>query len=207
MNARGTTYHQVLDAAEQLFGDRGYSEVSIVAICEASGVPVGSIYHHFKNKAGILRAVLERGVGDFFDALPRPDDLTGSARERMNAHYTTSADLIVANLSLFRLIASVQLHSTPADTELQQLLRQISDGGSEIMAQFIESVAIELGIDDAAHYARKIAPLNLVFLNGMVITAGSVDIDIHTGIRVYLQNFILSSILAHAQAQALMSSH
>ena len=47
----------VLDAALTLFSDRGYFNTSVHDIGRASGVSIGSIYHHFGDKEGLARAL------------------------------------------------------------------------------------------------------------------------------------------------------
>lgn len=44
----------IYDAAINLFKEQGYNKTKISDICEAAGVPVGSIYHYYKNKASFL---------------------------------------------------------------------------------------------------------------------------------------------------------
>jgi AcrR family transcriptional regulator len=51
------TQRSVLDAARDIFLERGYTAASIEEIVERSGVSVGSIYHHFGGKAGIFDAL------------------------------------------------------------------------------------------------------------------------------------------------------
>lgn len=53
---------RILDAAEQLFAERGYDRTSYVDIAERSGISRGSIPWHFKNKAGLVMAVLDRAI-------------------------------------------------------------------------------------------------------------------------------------------------
>jgi AcrR family transcriptional regulator len=50
---------QVLRCAKNLFLEHGYENTTITQISKASGVSVGSIYHRFPDKQGILVAVLE----------------------------------------------------------------------------------------------------------------------------------------------------
>lgn len=50
---------QVLSAALALFVERGYFGTSVHDIVRASNVSIGSIYHHFGDKAGIARALYE----------------------------------------------------------------------------------------------------------------------------------------------------
>lgn len=50
---------QVLDAVLVLFRERGYFATSIQDISRESAVSVGSIYHHFRDKEGIARALYQ----------------------------------------------------------------------------------------------------------------------------------------------------
>jgi TetR/AcrR family acrAB operon transcriptional repressor len=53
---------RILDAAEELFGERGFDRTSFVDIAERSGISRGSIPWHFKNKDGLVMAVVERAI-------------------------------------------------------------------------------------------------------------------------------------------------
>jgi AcrR family transcriptional regulator len=50
----------ILEAAEELFTNRGFQHATSDDIAERAGVGVGSVYDYFPNKAGIALAVLER---------------------------------------------------------------------------------------------------------------------------------------------------
>ena len=69
------TRNSILDAAENVFNDRGYSQTSLNEIAEVAGVTRGAIYWHFKNKEDLfnemcervrkpMREQLEKAVGD-----------------------------------------------------------------------------------------------------------------------------------------------
>lgn len=53
---------RIMDAAEELFAERGFDRTSFVDIAERSGISRGSIPWHFENKDGLLIAVFERAV-------------------------------------------------------------------------------------------------------------------------------------------------
>lgn len=53
---------RILDAAEALFAERGFDRTSFVDIAERSGISRGSIPWHFKNKDGLVMAVVERAI-------------------------------------------------------------------------------------------------------------------------------------------------
>lgn len=51
---------RILDAAEELFAEKGFDKTSFVDIAARSGISRGSIPWHFKNKDGLLLAVVDR---------------------------------------------------------------------------------------------------------------------------------------------------
>lgn len=53
---------RILDAAEELFAEKGFERTSFVDISTRSGISRGSIPWHFKNKDGLVLAVVERSV-------------------------------------------------------------------------------------------------------------------------------------------------
>ena len=54
------TRNSLLDAAEQLFQARGVSRTSLNDIATAAGTTRGAIYWHFKDKADLFNAMMER---------------------------------------------------------------------------------------------------------------------------------------------------
>lgn len=48
------TKERIYNISVKLIKEHGYDNVKIIHICEKSGVSVGTFYHHFKNKAGII---------------------------------------------------------------------------------------------------------------------------------------------------------
>lgn len=64
----GKTQAQVLSATLLLFTKKGYFSTSVHDIARESGVSIGSIYHHFKDKEGVASTLynnlIERIVAD-----------------------------------------------------------------------------------------------------------------------------------------------
>ncbi|MGH8630606.1 MAG: TetR family transcriptional regulator [Burkholderiales bacterium] len=54
------TRNQILDTAERVFSDKGVSRTSLADIADAARVTRGAIYWHFKNKADLFEAMVER---------------------------------------------------------------------------------------------------------------------------------------------------
>jgi TetR/AcrR family transcriptional regulator len=62
---------QILDAATRLFAARGYDGASLARIAAAVGVRKASLLYHFPSKDALHRAVLDRVLARWNDALPR----------------------------------------------------------------------------------------------------------------------------------------
>ena len=71
-----TTRNNLLDAAEQLFQSRGVSHTSLNDIATAAGTTRGAIYWHFKDKADLFNAMMERVT------LPLEQTLTAAYAEQ-----------------------------------------------------------------------------------------------------------------------------
>ena len=62
------TRNAILDAAELLFQQRGVSRTSLQDIAVAAQVTRGAIYWHFKDKADLFNAMMERATMPFEEA-------------------------------------------------------------------------------------------------------------------------------------------
>lgn len=56
------TRSQLLDAAERVFAEKGVSRTSLNDIAAAAGTTRGAIYWHFKNKADVFNAMMDRVI-------------------------------------------------------------------------------------------------------------------------------------------------
>ena len=92
-----TTRNNLLDAAEQLFQSRGVSHTSLNDIATAAGTTRGAIYWHFKDKADLFNAMMERVT------LPLEQTLVVTYVEQ-SAHPV--AEIRSAMLEALRLIAT-----------------------------------------------------------------------------------------------------
>jgi TetR/AcrR family transcriptional regulator, acrAB operon repressor len=56
------TYAALLDAAEQVFFEKGVSQTTLSDIATTAGLTRGAIYWHFKDKAALLHALFDRAT-------------------------------------------------------------------------------------------------------------------------------------------------
>lgn len=51
---------QIIEVATRLFSERGFENTPISVVCETASVSKGLIFHHFKSKDGLLRAIFAK---------------------------------------------------------------------------------------------------------------------------------------------------
>ncbi|MBD8561825.1 TetR family transcriptional regulator [Pseudomonas fluorescens] len=59
----------ILDAAEEVFRDKGVARTSIHDIAQRAGCTRGAVYWHFKNKVDVLMATYDRATLPLYDGL------------------------------------------------------------------------------------------------------------------------------------------
>lgn len=88
----------VLAAALECFSETDVEAVSIADICARSGASVGSVYHHFGSKEGLVVALIADGLQAHLDALREALDCTrGDPRGGIEAVIGSLIDWIEAN--------------------------------------------------------------------------------------------------------------
>src|ERR687897_2920031 len=71
---------RILDAANALFAERGYEEVSIEDVAKAAGVTRGLVHHYFGGRKDVYLALLERVGAQREEELRPPVGRTARAR-------------------------------------------------------------------------------------------------------------------------------
>jgi AcrR family transcriptional regulator len=74
---------QILDAATDVFAQKGFSETRMDDIVEESGLSKGTLYWYFKSKDEIILSIFERLFVREFKALELLVEADGSAEERL----------------------------------------------------------------------------------------------------------------------------
>jgi TetR/AcrR family transcriptional regulator len=112
-----TTAQRILDAAEDLFAEKGYSATSLGDVADRVGIRSPSLYNHFKNKEGLYQAVLERLLEDF--SAPQEElDSAPVTYDRVFQWLETIVRQHHANPNLARLLQHAALSGGPHTNEL-----------------------------------------------------------------------------------------
>ncbi|MGW3950805.1 TetR/AcrR family transcriptional regulator [Streptomyces sp. NPDC004752] len=104
------TVEQLLDAALRVYAESGGQGLTVGAVTTASGVSLGSLYHHFGSIDGLMNALLTRWLGRLLEAM------TGALRGTRTAQTGIHA-MVGAYLGFVQehREAAVLLHSSDAD--------------------------------------------------------------------------------------------
>ena len=106
--AAAETRASLLDAAEHLFLKQGVSGTSLAQIAEAAGATRGAIYWHFKDKADLFNAMMDRVTLPFESAI---DELLvqDDPLQAMRDHTLETMDQLVQDEQLQRVLSVAML--------------------------------------------------------------------------------------------------
>jgi len=139
------TKEKILDAAEKLFVDNGFSATSLRGIIKEAGVNTASVHYHFGSKEGLIEAVFKRRVAglnrerlELLDALeaqysdrpvPLEDVIRSFLLPVMKRHCAGGVEEAIPKLMGRAITEPEGLHGT------------IRDAFKEIAARFGEAIA------------------------------------------------------------------
>jgi TetR/AcrR family transcriptional regulator len=142
--ARGA--RRILNAAARNFARRGYAGTSMADVAEAAGVSKATVFHHFRSKRGLYRALIEQSVSGFRDdLLPLLDTespLPGGLERFAAAHYAR----LTRHKATTRLILHEMLAASP------EFLEAMSQG---VMADNFALLAAEVRRGQASGTIRS----------------------------------------------------
>jgi AcrR family transcriptional regulator len=121
------TAERILDAAEDLFAEKGYSATSLGEVADRVGIRSPSLYNHFRNKEALYSAVLERLLETFGAPLAKLQD-SPITRERIYQWLETIVRMHHQRPNLARLMQHAALSGGPQTNELiERLFRPMFD--------------------------------------------------------------------------------
>jgi TetR/AcrR family transcriptional regulator len=156
---------KIVEAAEELFARRGYAGVGLSEIAESVGLGKSSLFHHFRSKAQLYAAVVERILAQIELELIRALAAGGSPAERLDRWIDTIIDVLGERPAHARLL----LRSLFEDDELTGSLPE-EKAADETLKHILERIAALLreGMTSGELRAASI-PHTIQSLIGMVI--------------------------------------
>ena len=132
-----STSERILNAAEDIFAEKGYSATSLGDVADRVGIRSPSLYNHFKNKESLYEAVLERLLTDFAVPLTKLDSGTVT-HEQVFQGLEAIVRQHHANPNLARLLQHAALSGGPHTNELiDRLFRPMFRPGAKVEGENI----------------------------------------------------------------------
>ncbi len=130
---------EIIEAAYDVFCEKGYSAAGIADIAERLGMGHGTFYRYFKNKRDILEQVVEYGVEQIVEVLRReaatPATTLDQFREQLRHIGERLFSLLEADPGLGQVVL---LEATSIDHELTQRVLGLLDTFGALAATFLE---------------------------------------------------------------------
>jgi AcrR family transcriptional regulator len=130
---------KIVEAAEELFARRGYAGVGLSEIAESVGLGKSTLFHHFRSKAQLYAAVVERILSQIELSLVRSLAVGGSPVERLDRWLDTIIDILGERPAHARLL----LRSLFEDDELTGELAE-EQAANDTLTRIVEGVAVLL---------------------------------------------------------------
>jgi AcrR family transcriptional regulator len=125
---------RILDAAVELFAERGYEGASISEIARAAGVVASVIYDHFPSKRALHIELLEIHGSALIERAVRP--VEGAApRELLRLSTEAFFEFVEEDPFVWRLF----FRDPPPDPEIAAAHRRVRDRATEAIAALIEA--------------------------------------------------------------------
>ncbi|MHA0286924.1 TetR/AcrR family transcriptional regulator [Mycobacterium sp. C3-094] len=125
-----STKESILTAAAELMRHRGYAGVAMKDIAEASGAPIGSLYHHFRDgKVQIAREALLNAGAAYGLLIPTVVDAYTDLGDAVDGVFRQAAeDMAATGFANMCPVASVAAEVADTVEPLRQATRDIFDG-------------------------------------------------------------------------------
>ena len=147
----------ILDAARELFGERGYAATPMTAIAERAGVALDTVYASVGRKPELARLLVETAISGTTQAVPAEQrDYVRAIRAASGADtkiaiYAAAVTAIAPRLSL---VLTIIRQAAPSQPELAALWTEIAERRAANMRTFVADLAtvapLRLDPDEAA---------------------------------------------------------
>lgn len=202
----GTTRERLLEAAVEMFAERGYAATGVDALCRRAGVAKTGLYWEFQNKVGLLNAVIDQVVAEWVDGI-REVSRVGTPRERLDAALGAMRKRLEERPELFRVLLVVLAERTQVDEEARQALgRFYRSAHAALVIGVQESVGNALPATEVDVLCELVlAMIQGVFLRAQVHVQGDTDVErLFGGLRSAIL-LLVREALANVSGQSLLT--
>jgi len=195
----------LLEAAIEMFAERGYAATGVDALCRRAGVAKTGLYWEFQSKIGLLNAVIDQVVAEWVDQITAAARGGGSPRERLDVALATLRKRVKERPELFRVLLVVLAERSQVDGEAREALRRFyTSAHTAFLTGIQEAVGNALPTEELAVACDVIlAMVEGVFLRAQVY--GDEDVDkLFAVVRTAIL-LIVRELFANAHGQSTLN--
>ncbi|MFB4162032.1 TetR/AcrR family transcriptional regulator [Geomicrobium sp. JSM 1781026] len=127
----------IIEAAKQLFIEKGYRETSVADIVRASGSSKGNLYHHFKNKEALFLKIIEKDDDHWLHEWSLKSHEFNNAREKFIGLATYSATRQTYH-PMRSAVAEFYALESHYSSEIKAKIKEIDDRYTECFMDIIQ---------------------------------------------------------------------
>jgi AcrR family transcriptional regulator len=160
--------NRLIQAAKELFLEKGITQSSLSDIADRSGVPLGNVYYYFKTKEDLARAALEGRIEDLSTLCGQYDKEFSSPKDRLIA----SVGYFEGQKNTFTRygcpFSSVLLSLSPKDP-----IAKNAAAGHKVYMDWVQNQFEQMGYDTAS--AKSFAVFMMSHIQGAGLVAKSLQ--------------------------------
>ncbi|WP_433783027.1 TetR/AcrR family transcriptional regulator [Actinomycetospora sp. CA-101289] len=132
---------QLLDAAREVFGARGYHAAAMDEIAERAGVSKPVLYQHFPGKLDLYRALVQGAADDMVRTVRAAIRSTTDNKARVHATIQAYFDVVSSRDGAMRLVFETDTRATPEVAAL------VDRATSDCIDAVTEAVTTDAGLE------------------------------------------------------------
>ncbi len=134
-SGRGGGRAQILAAATELFGAKGFSDVSMQDVARAAGVTKAALYYHFADKSDLYTTVALARISSIYEAMDAAANEGGTLEERLVRLAVVGFERLQADVYA----PHINAHEHLDEAHHQQLHKAMSDLQAPVIRCFAEA--------------------------------------------------------------------
>jgi AcrR family transcriptional regulator len=138
----GDKKEDILEAALDLFVERGFHGTSVPSVAEKARVAAGTIYHYFDGKDALVNAVFQRWKQAMVAEILRGFPFEGSPREQFRTVWDRMANFALEHPRGFAFV-EIHQHGVYLDAVSRGIENQILDFGVQMVIRAQERHALK----------------------------------------------------------------
>jgi AcrR family transcriptional regulator len=195
---RAQTRQQLLQAAGEVFAQRGYDRASLDDVAIAAGLTKGAVYSSFASKDDLFYALMRERIDERLALVTEAVERDATVREIASDASSGMAQLMSSQRDWHLLFIEFWARAV-RDPDLHDELARERRSVRALIAQFLEARAAEAGVDLPAP-AEQLAVVVLALSNGIAIEHLADPDTVDPSIFGVALNLLLDRLLMPAAA-------